>query len=203
MSNDEQNFVFEGFDNAPPEGITAWDGQGGAPTIEPGEHLFEVTECKLVPTKAGDGRNFEVTYAKVDEGAGKGETFRQWYLCAGPNFKMRGHGGRIANVFRDALRVPGINPSTLSFETKHAVGCQMWAVATLKTSTKYDPETQADKTYTNVDLSQERPTEDAPQAAAAPPPARAASAPPSRPPAPPARAATPPARAATPPARAR
>lgn len=197
MSNEDQNFVIEGFDNMPAEGIAGWDGQGGAPTIEPGEHMFEVVACTVVPTKAGDGKNIEVTYAKVDDGVGKGEEFRQWYLVAGAKFKLKGHGGRIAHVFRDSLRVPGIDPVKLSFETRNVVGCRMYAVAALETSTKYDPTEQRDKTYTNVSLSQERPTEDAPQAAAAPPPppAKAPSAPPSRPPAPPARPAAPPARA--------
>jgi hypothetical protein len=197
MSNEDQNFVIEGFDNVPAEGIAGWDGQGGAPTIEPGRHRFRAVACTVDPTKAGDGKNIVVTYEKVDGGAGAGEQFRQWYLVSGQKFKLKGHGGRIAHVFRDALRVPGIDPVRLSFETKNVVGCEMYANASLETSTKYDPQEGREKTYTNVSLSQEEPVEEEQAAAAAPPPApaRANNAPPARPPAPPARPAAPPQRA--------
>lgn len=198
MSNEDQNFVIEGFDNVPEGGIDGWNGEGGAPTIEPGRHRFRAVECTVSPTKAGDGKNIVVTFEKVDAGAGVGDTFRQWYLVAGSKFKLKGHGGRIAHVFRDALRVPGIDPVRLSFETKNVVGCEMYAVVSLSTSSKYDPQEGREKTYTNIDLSQEEPVEESAQAVAPPPPAappaRANNAPPARPPAPPARPAAPPAR---------
>ena len=199
--SDTENFVFDGFDVAPDAApIQGWDGNSSAPAIPAGEHLFTLTSLTVADTKAGDGKNLVAEFTCQSPGEGNGETVRAWFLCVGPKVK-RGHKGRIAQVFRDALQVPGINPTTLQFETKNAVGCQMYATATLKERRYYDPNTGEEKSATNVELSSERPVNPAPvqaQAAAAAPaaPPRAPSAPPSRPPAaPPARAAAPPQRA--------
>lgn len=196
MSNTDDNFVYDGFDVGDPE-IQGWDGTGGGgPKIPPGEHLFEVVGCKVVSTKKGDGKNFEVEYKVV--GGESDDTFRQWYLCMGDNFK-KGHKARIVQVFRNALRVPMDDNGR--FETKNVPGLKMYAVVSHEQSDKYDATTQTTKTYTNVSLSCERPTEDEATAPAAS--TKAPSAPPSRPPAaPPAArpAARPP---AAPPARAR
>lgn len=195
--SDNENFVYDGFD-VMDESITGWDGSGaGGPNIPEGEHLFEAISCKIVNTKKGDGRNFEVEY-KVVDGASAGETTRCWYLCQGEKFG-RPHKGRIVQVFRNSLRVP-MN-QTGGFETKDVVGRRMFATVAHEQSERYNPETQQTKTYTNVALSMERPVEDeASQAAAAP---KAPSAPPSRPPAPAPRAPAPAARPSAPPARPR
>lgn len=199
--SDTENFVFDGFDMAPDAApIQGWDGNSSMPSIPAGEHLFELISLSVADTKAGDGKNLVAEFKCLSEGDGNGETVRSWFLCVGPKVK-KGHKGRIAQVFRDALQVPGINPATLQFETKNAVGCRMYATATLKQRNYYDPATGEEKQATNVELSSERPAQaQAPVAvaAAAPAaPARAPSAPPSRPPAPPA------ARPAAPPQRAR
>ena len=202
--SETENFVFDGFDVAPDAApIQAWDGNSSAPSIPAGEHLFELTSLTVADTKAGDGKNLVAEFKCLSPGEGNGESVRAWFLCVGPKVK-KGHKGRIAAVFRDALQVPGINPVNLQFETKNAIGCQMYATATLKERRYYDPTTGEEKSATNVELSGERPVNptpaqpqaqpQAPAAATAPP--RAPSAPPARPPAaPPARPAAPPARA--------
>ena len=196
--SDTENFVFDGFDVAPDAApIQGWDGSSSMPTIPAGEHLFELVSLSVADTKAGDGKNLVAEFKCLSDGDGNGETVRTWFLCVGPRVK-KGHKARIAQVFRDALQVPGINPATLQFETKNAVGCRMYATASLKQRTYYDAVTQEEKQAANVELSGERAAQaQAPVAAAAPAaPARAPSAPPPRPPAaPPAGPAAPPQRA--------
>lgn len=193
--SDDANFVYDGFDVGD-ENIKGWDGQGGGGTNVPeGEHRLRVLSCTQEPTKNGDGKNFVMTYQVVD-GPAANEELRQWYLCAGDKFKT-GHKRRIVQVFRNALRVPFTDKG--AFEGKDVIGREMYATCKHETVTKYNPETQADQTFTNASLSMERPTEDeATEIAAAAAPAKAASAPPARPPAAPAR---PPARPAAPPPR--
>lgn len=164
------------------ESIKAWDGASSGPLIPPGTYEFEAVSCEMSPTKAGDGMNFVVEWKVTSDGESNGAVIRRWYLCAGPNLK-NGHRGRIKRVFQFALQL-----GTQGIDTDAVPGRRIIADIVHKTESRYDVNTQQERTFTNADMINESPVEQAAPAPVAAKPAtrvappKAPSAPPSRPP---------------------
>lgn len=193
MSTENNNFVFDGFNDDSFATSAAWDGEGGGPPEIPvGDHAFELVGLEIQPNKKGNGQNFVCTW-EVCEGDFVGKQCKVWMVCAGENFKD-GHRKRIAAVFRDALQMlaDGKMKPNGAFAAADAIGRRMIATVSHEPSKveKYDAntETTSVKEYVNVKLSCERPYEaagestgDQPQAAAPAQPASAKAPPPPAP----------------------